>query len=131
VTHWTTNWLMGNSTVMDLELPGGAVYTDQALLVEKCTFLETAGCVRTCLHTCKIPTQRFFLEEMGLPVTLNPNMTDYSCRFDFGVPPVPLEDDPIGLSPCFDMCTRRGSVHTDRIRGENPDLEITQPCNEQ
>jgi low affinity Fe/Cu permease len=99
---------------------------NQGLLVEKCRFLEEAGCVRTCLHACKIPTQRFFLEgiyiwiivsityafwlglfvlrtiyrqnyetifhvvilsihhhhleEMGLPVTLNPNMTDYSCK---------------------------------------------------
>ena len=49
----------------------------QGLLVEKCRFLETAGCARTCLHACKIPTQRFFLEEMGLPVTMLPNMTDF------------------------------------------------------
>ena len=49
----------------------------QGLLVEKCRFLESAGCARTCLHACKIPTQRFFLEEMGLPVTLSPNMTDF------------------------------------------------------
>ena len=49
----------------------------QGLLVEKCRFLETAGCAKTCLHACKIPTQRFFLEEMGLPVTLLPNMTDF------------------------------------------------------
>ena len=52
----------------------------QGLLVEKCRFLESAGCARTCLHACKIPTQRFFLEEMGLPVTLSPNMTDF--RYD-------------------------------------------------
>ena len=51
----------------------------QGLLVEKCRFLETAGCARTCLHACKIPTQRFFLEEMGLPVTMLPNMTDFRC----------------------------------------------------
>ena len=49
----------------------------QGLLIEKCRFLETAGCAKTCLHACKIPTQRFFLEEMGLPVTLLPNMTDF------------------------------------------------------
>ena len=48
----------------------------QGLLVEKCRFLESSGCVQTCLHACKVPTQRFFLEEMGLPVTLRPNMTD-------------------------------------------------------
>ena len=53
------------------------VRKQQGLLVEKCRFLESAGCARTCLHACKIPTQRFFLEEMGLPVTLSPNMTDF------------------------------------------------------
>ena len=57
----------------------------QGLLVEKCRFLESAGCARTCLHACKIPTQRFFLEEMGLPVTLSPNMTDFrSNSFFYG-----------------------------------------------
>lgn len=33
-----------------------------SLLVEKCLFLEQSGCIQTCIHACKIPTQRFFLE---------------------------------------------------------------------
>ena len=86
VTHWTTQWLMGPSAVYDLTAPddGRVVGPQQGLLVEKCRFLEAAGCVQTCLHACKVPTQRFFLEEMGLPVTLRPNMTDLSCRFEVG-----------------------------------------------
>jgi len=86
VTHWTTQWLMGPSAVYDLTSPddGRVVGPQQGLLVEKCRFLEAAGCVQTCLHACKVPTQRFFLEEMGLPVTLRPNMTDLSCRFEVG-----------------------------------------------
>ena len=80
VTHFATRWLMGNSTVVDLHLEYGEngeslVLVQQGLHIEKCTFLETAGCVRTCVNACKIPTQRFFFEEMGLPVTLKPNIT--------------------------------------------------------
>mmetsp|Transcript_22154 Transcript_22154/g.21383 ORF Transcript_22154/g.21383 Transcript_22154/m.21383 type:complete len:274 (-) Transcript_22154:366-1187(-) len=109
VTHWTTNWLMGNSTIYDLEYTDNVGKTvtrkNQGLLVEKCRFLEEAGCAKTCLHACKIPTQRFFLEEMGLPVTLNPNMTDYSCKFEFGVMPMPLEEDPICKTPCLQNCS--------------------------
>lgn len=113
VTHFTTNWLMGNSTVVDLVVQADGsqvVLQDQALIIEKCRFLETAGCVRTCLHACKAPTQRFFLEEMGLPVTLIPNMTDYSCRFEFGVMPVPLVEDPISLSPCLASCPQKSGL---------------------
>lgn len=121
VTHWTTNWLMGNSTIYDLELPDGTIGKQQGLLVEKCRFLETAGCVQTCLHACKVPTQRFFLEEMGLPVTLRPNMTDFSCRFEFGVAPVPLTEDPIVTSPCLGGCPYSASrTGTETWTGAGP-----------
>lgn len=104
VTHWTTRWLMGNSTVYDLELPDGTIKKSQGLLVEKCKFLEESGCLAVCINACKIPTQRFFLEEMGLPVTLSPNVTDKSCRFEFGKMPMSLELDPISALPCLSTC---------------------------
>ena len=107
VTHWTTNWLMGNSTVYDLVLPDGQVKPQQGLLIQKCSFLEEAGCLVTCIHACKIPTQRFFYEEMGLPVTLLPNVTDMSCKFEFGVLPLSLENDPISSAPCLEMCPQK------------------------
>mmetsp|Transcript_1074 Transcript_1074/g.1772 ORF Transcript_1074/g.1772 Transcript_1074/m.1772 type:complete len:256 (-) Transcript_1074:7-774(-) len=107
VTHFTTLWLMGPSEVVDLELEDGTVVENNCLVVEKCRFLETAGCVQTCLHACKIPTQRFFLEEMDLPVTLKPNFTDYSCRFEFGVLLTPLELDESVQVPCLTECTRQ------------------------
>lgn len=132
VTLWATNWLMGPAVVEDLELfiadgstrpEGGAtaVYAaaqkqqeqgvvikkdSSCLVIEKCRFLETAGCVQTCLHACKVPTQRFFYEEMGLPVQLLPNFTDYSCRFEFGVMPVPLAEDERVQVPCLEGCSR-------------------------
>jgi len=110
VTKWTTNWLMGKSKVYDLDpittpLLIGSGKT-QGLLIEKCRFLESTGCVRTCLHACKVPTQDFFLESMGLPVSLKPNMTDLSCRFEFGVVPLPLDKDPtFKQQSCLDICT--------------------------
>ena len=107
VTHWTTQWLMGNSSVIDLPLPDGSLAFQQGLKIEKCRFLETSGCLQTCIHACKIPTQRFFLEEMGLPVTLSPNISDYSCTFEFGFAPLPLEDDPIASSSCLPICSKR------------------------
>lgn len=106
VTHWTTTWLMGPSKVESYQdVETSEIKRSQRLLVEKCRFLEESGCIKVCLHACKIPTQRFFYEEMGLPVTLTPNLTDYSCRFDFNRTPVKLEDDPSLTHPCFRNCT--------------------------
>jgi hypothetical protein len=104
VTHKTTAWLMGNSTIIDLELPNGNMAKNQCLYIPKCSFLEESGCLRTCIHACKIPTQRFFLEEMDLRVTLKPNLTDLSCRFEFGIHPLPLEQDEITKMPCLTIC---------------------------
>jgi hypothetical protein len=123
VTHFTTPWLMGKSTVLDLATPTSTdeisssnssstfstqtIFKDQLLIVEKCKFLETSNCIQTCLHACKIPTERFFLEEMGLPVTLRPNFTDYSCRFEFGILPLSISSDNSlqGLA-CLSKCAQ-------------------------
>lgn len=107
VTKWTTNWLMGPAQIYDLEDGAGK---EHGLLIEKCRFLESTGCMRTCLHACKIPTQSFFMDEMGLPVTLKPNATDFSCRFEFGVVPLPLSQDPIASTPCISLCQQQRSL---------------------
>ena len=61
----------------------------------------------------KVPTQRFFLEEMGLPVAVRPNLTDYSCRFDFGAFPLPLSADlTLQGSPCLSSCPQRSAAHS-------------------
>lgn len=110
VTHWTTTWLMGPSKVESYQdEETSEIKRNQRLLVEKCRFLEESGCIKVCLHACKIPTQRFFYEEMGLPVTLTPNLTDYSCRFDFNRLPVRLDDDASLLHPCLRNCTSSSS----------------------
>ena len=50
---------------------------------------------------CKIPTQAFFTDEFGLPLTMNPNFEDLSCEMIFGQAPPPLEQDPAYSQPCF------------------------------
>jgi hypothetical protein len=113
VTKWTTDWLMGPSEIQDLEFADGKWGNEQLLVIEKCRFLESTGCARTCLHACKIATQEFFLQDMGVPVTLRPNFTDYSCRMEFGVVPLPLEEEPDFMNqPCLSICTqpRTGKV---------------------
>ena len=97
---------MGPSKVQDLELEDGTIGKDQLVVVEKCLFLESTGCIRTCLHTCKILTQNFFKEDLGIPVALKPNFTDLSCRFEFGNTPIPLEEDETIVSPCLAGCSQ-------------------------
>lgn len=76
VTHFTTEWLMGPSVVVE-----GSSGDRDVLLIEKCRFLEVSGCVQTCVYACKMPTQAFFSDEMGLSVALRPNFTgDVCCR---------------------------------------------------
>jgi hypothetical protein len=38
-----------------------------------CRYLENSGCVGMCVNMCKIPTQSFFTDEFGLPLTMNPS----------------------------------------------------------
>jgi hypothetical protein len=36
-------------------------------------YLENSGCVGMCVNMCKIPTQDFFTNEFGLPLTMIPS----------------------------------------------------------
>lgn len=46
-------------------------------LQRRCRYLEETGCASVCLNSCKFPTQRFFMEGMGLPLTMTPNYDDF------------------------------------------------------
>ena len=56
----------------------------QGVLVKKCRVLEESGCVSVCKNVCKIPTETFFTEKVGLPVTLIPNYETLECQFCYG-----------------------------------------------
>ncbi len=36
-------------------------------------YLENSGCVGMCVNMCKIPTQDFFTNDFGLPLTMTPS----------------------------------------------------------
>ncbi|KXZ56875.1 hypothetical protein GPECTOR_1g79 [Gonium pectorale] len=73
-------WLMGPCKVNDVEIDGGAVGKGHGVLVERCRYLEQAGCASVCINSCKVPTQAFFAKDMGLPLTMTPNYDDFSCQ---------------------------------------------------
>ena len=63
--------------------------------IKKCRYLEASGCVGLCVNLCKLPTQKFFTETFGLPLTMNPNFEDLSCEMVFGQYPPPVEEDKV------------------------------------
>ncbi|CAM0910784.1 unnamed protein product [Alopecurus aequalis] len=95
------HWLVGPSEVVEVEVNG--VKQRSGVLIKKCRYLENSGCVGMCVNMCKIPTQSFFTDEFGLPLTMNPNM---SCEMIYGQVPPPLEEDPVSKQPCYpNLCS--------------------------
>jgi len=41
---------------------------------------------------------------MGVPLLMEPNFSDYSCQFKFGVLPPQPEDDVAVKEPCLEIC---------------------------
>ena len=66
--------------------------------------MEETGCASVCLNSCKVPTQDFFEEDMGLPLTMTPNYEDFSCQFSFGLKPKLQAEDDAFKTPCFAQC---------------------------
>ena len=38
--------------------------------MRRCRYLEETGCASVCINSCKLPTQAFFAQDMGLPLTM-------------------------------------------------------------
>ena len=76
----------------------------QGVLLERCRVLEASGCASVCLNVCKLPTQAFFNETVGLAVTLVPDYETFECRFVYGKTPPPPEQDQAFDTPCFPQC---------------------------
>eukprot|EP00210_Caulerpa_lentillifera_P004793 g4575.t1 len=97
-------WLVGECELeeTELETPQGTKEVwNSVVKIKKCRYLESSGCTGMCVNMCKIPTQRFFTEDFGLPVTMNPNFEDLSCEMIFGQMPPPILEDPAIKQPCF------------------------------
>ena len=97
-------WLVGPCTVatVDLKLADGTVRSQpSAVQIEKCRYLAESGCVGMCVNMCKVPTQAFFTEKFGLPLTMTPNFADLSCQMIFGQIPLAPAVDPDYTQPCL------------------------------
>lgn len=107
VNAWITTlgftWLVGPSSLkkVEVEYQGRKEEWMSGVQIKKCRYLENSGCVGMCVNMCKLPTQKFFTETFGLPLTMNPNFEDLSCEMVFGQHPPPVEQDPVYNQPCF------------------------------
>ncbi|XP_058104969.1 beta-carotene isomerase D27, chloroplastic isoform X1 [Magnolia sinica] len=98
------DWLVGPSEVIEVEVNG--VKQRSGVHIKKCRYLENSGCVGMCVNMCKLPTQDFFTNEFGLPLTMTPNFEDMSCEMVYGQVPPPFEEDPVAKQPCYaNMCS--------------------------
>jgi Beta-carotene isomerase D27-like, C-terminal len=99
-------WLVGPCEVAEAEidLPDGTIRSQpSAVQIKKCRYLADSGCVGMCVNMCKVPTQEFFTEKFGIPLTMTPNFEDLSCKMIFGqIPPSPAVDDAY-QQPCLEQ----------------------------
>jgi hypothetical protein len=141
-----TYWLVGKSEIQDVDpalldadtragwgntptgwVPGFAlggkwrpeVGASQGVLVERCRVLEASGCASVCVNVCKAPTQDFFTNGVGLPLTMIPDFETQSCTLIFGASPPPIADDEAFKQGCLATCALAQGVgrggHTDEI----------------
>jgi hypothetical protein len=109
-------WLVGPCEVKTVKVSdggGGVRSQNSGVHIKKCRYLEASHCVGMCVNMCKLPTQRFFTEDFGIPLTMTPNFEDFSCEMVFGQTPSPLETEDIYHQPC--------------LRDQYPTATINQP----
>jgi Beta-carotene isomerase D27-like, C-terminal len=97
-------WLVGPCEVAEAEinLPDGTMRSQpSAVSIKKCRYLVDSGCVGMCVNMCKVPTQEFFTEKFGIPLTMTPNFEDLSCKMIFGQIPLALDIDPDYKQSCL------------------------------
>jgi len=98
-------WLVGPCEVAEAEidLGDGTVRSQlSAVNIKKCRYLVDSGCVGMCVNMCKVPTQDFFNEKFGIPLTMTPNFEDLSCKMIFGQKPTAIALDPAYTQPCLE-----------------------------
>ncbi len=103
-------WLVGKSEVREVEIVGdsGEIRRQRSgVYIHKCRYLEASGCVAMCINMCKLPTQKFFTDYLGIPLTMTPNFEDFSCEMVFGKFPPPFATEAAFHQPCLpDTCSQ-------------------------
>ena len=123
-TYAMGTWLMGECEVNDVEIDG-VTYKDQGLLVKRCRFLEESGCASVCVNSCKIPTQNFFIEDMGLPLTMTPDYETYECQFTFGKMPSEQDEFDAKNTPCLSRCPSAGGMRDWHSENKSSSIETS------
>ncbi|KAK7345873.1 hypothetical protein VNO77_16486 [Canavalia gladiata] len=103
-------WLVGPSEVRESEVNGRS--EKNVVHIKKCRFLEKTNCVGACINLCKIPSQQFIKDSLGMPVNMVPNFDDMSCEMIFGQDPPESTDDPALKQPCYKLCKAKRSHGT-------------------
>jgi len=104
-------WLVGPLEVKAVEIAGKT--QKSGVQIKKCRYLEQSGCAAMCINLCKIPTQEFFTQELGIPLTMTPNFADFSCEMVFGKTPLPPEEDEALRHSCL-MLTCDSAISASR-----------------
>lgn len=97
-------WLVGECEIYEAEIittDNQKISQKSGVKMKKCRYLEESGCVGMCINMCKMPTQKFFTESFGIPLTMTPNFEDLSCEMVFGQNPPPLETEDAYYQPCL------------------------------
>lgn len=105
-------WLVGPAELKEVEVNG--VKQRSGVVIKKCRYLEASGCVGMCVNMCKLPTQDFFTNQFGLPLTMTPNFEDMSCEMVFGQEPPALLEDPALKQPCYALLCNSGVESQER-----------------
>lgn len=54
---------------------------------------------------CKIPTERFFEDTLGMTMAMEPDFDTYECRLSFGLESPEMEDDETVPRGCLARCS--------------------------
>ncbi|EEF41385.1 hypothetical protein RCOM_0991210 [Ricinus communis] len=93
-------WLIGPCQVRESEFNGRK--EKNVVHIKKCRFLEETNCVGMCTNLCKVPTQTFIKQSLGMPVNMVPSKYPRSTLLKQD-PPIPTED-PAFRQPCYKLC---------------------------
>ncbi|TXG63735.1 hypothetical protein EZV62_010729 [Acer yangbiense] len=96
-------WLMGPCEVKESAEINGKKEKN-VVHIKKCRFLEETNCVGMCTNLCKMPSQTFIKNTLGMPVNMVPNFDNMSCEMIFGQEPPSPSDDPAFKQPCYKLC---------------------------
>lgn len=101
-SKWLLPFLVGKMT-LTAQLPGNDE-KGGGVLVDRCRVLEASSCKGVCARMCKEPTERFFANEWGVPLSMSPNFETGQCQLAFGVQPLPIHKDPTIPPGCLTRC---------------------------